>query len=183
LTASRQAARLFAYPEAALLAQRGLKALEALPDTDERAKLELPLCVTLGVSLMATRGYGGAGGEAAARPAPDPRLRLRDDRRLFPALWALWVVYLIGGRHQEALAVAHEMQIPAQSSKEPANVVEALHAIGVTHGYMGRMAEGGEYLKQALARYDPARHSYFTSLYVLDPMISSLCMLSRFEAV
>jgi adenylate cyclase len=183
LTASRQAACLFAYPEAALLAQRGLRAIEALPDTEERAKLELPLCVTLGVSLMATRGYAAPEVEAAHRRTRDLCLRLRDDRRLFPALWALWVVYLIGGRHQEALAVAQEMQIPAQSSKESANVVEALHALGVTHGYMGRMAEGGEYLKQALQRYDPARHSFFTSLYVLDPMISSLCMLSRFEAV
>ena len=75
------------------------------------------------------------------------------------------------------------MQEPARASGEPANVVEALHALGVTHGYMGRMVEGDEHLKQALALYDSARHGFFTSVYVLDPMISSLCMLARFEVV
>ena len=183
LTAARQTARLFAYPEATLLAQRGLRTASALPDSDERARLELTLWVTLGVSLMATRGYAAPEVEAAHVHARDLCRRLGDNRRLFPSLWSLHVVYLVGGRLEEAHAVAKEMQEPAKASGEPANVVEALHALGVTHGYMGRMAEGDAILKQAIALYDPARHAFFTSVYVLDPMISSLCMLARFEVV
>lgn len=183
LAAARQTARLFAYPETALLAQRGLRAAASAPESDERAKLELTLSVTLGVALMATRGYAAPEVEAAHVRARDLSRRLGDNRRLFPSLWSLHVVYLVGGRLEEALAVANEMQEPARASGEPANVVEALHALGVTHGYMGRMVEGDEHLKQALALYDPARHSFFTSVYVLDPMISSLCMLARFEVV
>lgn len=183
LAAARQTARIFAYPEAVLLAQRGLRAVASMPDSDERAKLELLLSITLGVALMATRGYAAPEVEAAHLRARDLSRRLGDNRRLFPSLWSLHVAYLVGGRLEEAFAVAKEMQEPARASGEPANVVEALHALGVTHGYMGRMVEGGAHLKQALALYDPARHSFFTSVYVLDPMISSLCMLARFEVV
>jgi hypothetical protein len=45
------------------------------------------------------------------------------------------------------------------------------------------MNEGEAHLKQSIELYDPARHAFFASLYVLDPMISSLCMLGRFEVV
>ncbi|HEY7411790.1 MAG TPA: protein kinase, partial [Vicinamibacteria bacterium] len=183
LSASRHAARLFAYPEAALLAQRGLRAVEALPDGDERIRLEHPLSVTLGISLMATRGYAAPEVEAAYRRSRDLALRLEDDRRVFPAQWALWTVLLISARLREALEVAGQMGAAAAASSEPAIGVEALHALGVTTCYLGRMTEGCVYLRQALERYDPARHAYFTSLYVLDPMLSSLCLLARFEVL
>jgi tetratricopeptide (TPR) repeat protein len=183
LAASRHAARLFAYPEAALLAQRGLRAVEALPDTEARTRLEHTLSVTLGVSLMATKGYADPEVEAAYRRSRDLALRLHDDRRLFPALWALWTVLLIGGRLREALEMAEQMQAAAEASSESAIRVEALHALGVTKGYMGRLTEGCEHLKQVLERYDPARHAFFSSLYVLDPMLSSLSMLGRFEVL
>jgi tetratricopeptide (TPR) repeat protein/predicted Ser/Thr protein kinase len=183
LSAARHAARLFAYPEAALLAQRGLRAVETLPDSEERARLEHPLSVTLGVSLMATKGYAAPEVEAAYRRSRDLAVRLQDDRRLFPAQWALWTVLLIGGRLREALEVAEQMQVAAEASTETATGVEALHALGVTKGYLGRLEEGCQHLKQVLARYDPARHAFFSSLYVLDPMLSSLSMLGRFEVL
>jgi adenylate cyclase len=183
LAASRHTARLFAYPEAALLAQRGLKALSSLPDSDERARLELSLTVTLGVALMATRGYAATEVEAAHRRARDLCLRLGDNRKLFPATWALWVVYLIGGQLTKAMEVAEQLQAVARTSPEPANEVAALNALGITVGYRGRLREGGEHLQRSVELYDPSRHTFFTSLYVLDPMITSLCMLGRFEVV
>src|SRR5207253_7046996 len=55
--AADNAIRRFAYQEAVGLARRGLELLTRLPDTTERAEQELCLQLTLGVPLIATRGY------------------------------------------------------------------------------------------------------------------------------
>jgi len=183
LAAARHAARLFAHPEAAILAQKGLRSLEALPDTDQRARLELTLSVTLGVALMATRGYAAPDVERTHLRSRELCLRLGDSRRLLPVLWALFVVYLIGGRLKRALEVAEEMQGPAEASPDPANRIEALHAMGVALGYMGRFGEARERLQRILDACDPREHPYHASVYVLDPIITSLCMMGRFRVL
>ena len=55
--AAKTALRRFAYQDAVGLARRGLKLLERLADTPARAQLELRLCLTLGVPLIAIEGY------------------------------------------------------------------------------------------------------------------------------
>src|SRR5205823_3843007 len=57
LQAARNAARVFAYPEAAILCERGLLALRTVPESRDRDAQELLFLLTLGMSLMATRGY------------------------------------------------------------------------------------------------------------------------------
>src|SRR5262249_28508342 len=57
LLAVRNAVRMFANQEAALLARRGLALLPRLPDTPARAEKELTLLIALGVSLVATKGF------------------------------------------------------------------------------------------------------------------------------
>jgi tetratricopeptide (TPR) repeat protein len=181
LAASRHAARLFAYPEAAALARKGLRAAEALPESPERSQLELALSLTLGISLMATQGYATPEVERVHQRSRELCLRLGDERRLLPVLWGLYVVHLIGGRLDKALAVAEEMQAPARASKDANVQIQALHAMGVALGYLGRMAESQEYLKGALSHLGEA--SFQPAVYVLDPSTSSLCMLGRFQVV
>ena len=45
------------YREAIAVSRRGLELLAMLPDTDERARQELRLRITLGAPLIATEGY------------------------------------------------------------------------------------------------------------------------------
>jgi tetratricopeptide (TPR) repeat protein len=182
LAASRQAAHLFAYPEAAILAHKGLRALETSPDSDDRAKRELLLSVTLGVALMATTGYASPEVERVHLRSRELCLRLGDKKRLLPTLWALYVVYLIRGELRRALEVAVEMQGPAETAA-PADRIQALHAMGVTLAYMGRNREAREYLARILEQFDPRHHPYHASVYVLDPIITSQCIMGRVLAI
>jgi predicted ATPase len=54
LRAARHATKVFAYPEAVVLCQRGLSALHSLPESPERDSRELALSLTLGIAQMAT---------------------------------------------------------------------------------------------------------------------------------
>jgi predicted ATPase len=58
--AGQQAARHSAHAEAIHYLTTALELLKALPDTTARARQELLLHLSLGASLMATKGYGAA---------------------------------------------------------------------------------------------------------------------------
>ena len=179
LSAARHAARVFAYPETALLAQRGLRALAAIPESPERDKLELPLTLTLSIALMATRGYAAPEVLRAQLRSRELCLALGDTRRLFPVLWGLWSSYLISSRLEEALQVAEQMQPAVEASEDVTVQVEALHAMGTTLGYLGRLRESRQYLDRVFERYDPAVQPFHASIYVLDPGVTSLAVLAR----
>ncbi len=182
LVASRNAARVFAYPEAVILAENGLKATHPLPDSVERQKLELSISVTLGMSLMATKGYAAPEVERTHLRSRELCLKLGDMRRLFPVLWGLWTCYLIGGRMHEAMRVAEEMLGPAEQSGDPTVLVEALHAKGSALGFMGNMAEGCAYLERVFEIYHADQAVFYAAVYLLDPGVTTKAMLSRFYA-
>jgi DNA-binding winged helix-turn-helix (wHTH) protein/tetratricopeptide (TPR) repeat protein len=60
LAAAQRAIQISAYPEAIAAAQRSLSVLEKLADSPERANLELPIRLALGLSLTQLKGYACA---------------------------------------------------------------------------------------------------------------------------
>src|SRR5262249_48896475 len=95
LLAAENAARIYAYQEAVVLARRGLEALRPLPDTPARAQCELRLQLTLGVQLQVTKGYAAPEGEQAYARARALCQQLGDTAQLFPALWGLWLFHKV----------------------------------------------------------------------------------------
>ena len=65
---------------------RGLELLQTLPDTGARAQHELLFQTTLGVALIATRGYAAPEVGAAYRRARDLCQQLGETPHLFPVL-------------------------------------------------------------------------------------------------
>lgn len=183
LAASRNAARVFAYPEAASMAERGLKTLGALPESIDRDKLELPLSMTLGISLMATKGYAAPEVVRTHIRSRELSHKLGDTRRLFPVLWALCSAYMIAGRLPQSIEVAHEMVDSAEAGDDPAMLVEALNSLGSTLSYMGRLEESRRHFERILGIYDPARQSFSMTIYLLDPLVTTLSVLSRTQAL
>lgn len=179
--AARNAARVFAYPEAILLAERGLKSVAALPDSLDRARIELGLSLSLGVAIMATRGYAVPQVEKTFIRSRDLCIQLEEHRRLFPVLWGLWTYYLIGDELQKANEVASQMMERWQSAKDPVARIEALHARGTTLGYLGDVRQAVELLNEAWATYQADPYPFYASVYVLDPAVSFLVMLARFN--
>lgn len=179
LQAARNAARVFAYPEAALLSERGMRALGALPESRERDEQELLYMLTLGMALMSTRGYAAPEVEQTYRRARALCLKLQATRRLVPVLWAIHTCLTNAGRLAEALEIAHEMGQAAESLGRQEALIESLHAVGTTLGFMGRLAEARQSLERIFEIAPVAQHEFRGSLYVLDPLVTSLSMLAR----
>ena len=142
------------------------------------ARRELDLQVALGVALIADARLGGAGGGAGLRPSPRA---LRADRGHRPAL----------ARAVRAMGVprrARRAQRGARSGRRA-----AAPGAGPSGGFRNRGGSphrrdrcllarrggrGPRDLERALALYDPERHRSLALLYVQDPRVAALSVLS-----
>lgn len=179
LHAARHAARVFAYPEAGLLCERGLRLLVTLPESKQRDEQELLFSLTLGMALMSTRGYAAPEVEQTHRRSRGLCLKLNEFRRLVPVLWGIHTCETNGGRLVAALATASEMREAAERLQQKDAIVESLHAYGTTLAFLGRLPEARQALEQIFAIAPVSQHEFRGSLYVLDPLVTSLSMLAR----
>lgn len=179
LRAARHAASVFAYPEAAILCERGLPCLLSLPESRERDARELELCLILGMAQMATRGYAAPEVEATHQRSRRLCLQLNEQRRLIRVLWALHTCLINAGELTRALELSREMRETAGALADPASIVESLHALGTTLAFMGDLVDAREALEQVFTLSPIGEHRFCGSLYVLDPCVTSLSMLAR----
>jgi len=179
LKAGQQAGHRFAEQEAVGHLEKGLGVLLTLPDTPERARLELALQTTLGPALMATRGYAAAAVGKAYRRARDLCQQLKDITQLFPVLWGLWMYHLFRAEHETANELTKQILGVAQTTGDPDLALEAHFAAGLSAFYCGELLAAREHLEQAVSAYDPERHKQLASTYGgLDPGVCSLVYLA-----
>ena len=132
LQAAENAIHRSAQHEAAALARRGLQALESLPDTPERARQELSLRMILGVALMATRGFAAAEVEPVYRRALELCEQQGAAPQAFMAQWMLGLFHYFRAEMRPANQIAAQLLELAAALPDPAMVVEAHRAMGVT---------------------------------------------------
>lgn len=173
--AADKSIRRFAYREAVALAQHGLKLLERVPDTTERAQQELTLQLTLGVPLIATKGY-------AVPDVGNVYLRARELCRLLEgtpdiseALWGLWTFYIVKADLNTALDIARELLELSERLPNPAVTMRGHLAMEVTFVYLADFAQALEHFEKALLVYDPARHRDDAFLYSQNAGVAMWC--------
>jgi predicted ATPase len=165
LVAARNAVRVFANQEAVVLARRGVELLASLPDTPERARKELGLQITLGPALFATKDWTAPDVEAAYTRAHVLCHELGQSPDLFPALWGLFLFHIARGEIQTGLHLGEQLLGLAERAQDPALLLQAHHALGPTHAFVGDWATARIHLEQAIAYYDPRQHRTHAFLY------------------
>jgi serine/threonine protein kinase/tetratricopeptide (TPR) repeat protein len=158
LTAARNATKVFASKEAVMLARRGLAALDGLPDTIERASLELKLQVALGVPLTDLSGYASAEVEQAYSRARDLCSRVSDTPTLIPVLHGLYRFYIVRGQLHKARDVVQQLITVAESTGDAKQIFIARAAMGPTLIHLGEFEGALQHLETGMAAYDPATH-------------------------
>ena len=179
LKAGQKAVSRFADREAVGHLEKGLSVLFALPDTPERAGLELTLQTSLGPALMATKGYAApAVGEAYLR-ARELCQELKDITHLFPVLWGLWMYRMVRAEHEAASELTKQILSVAQMTGDSDLALEADFAAGLSTFYSGDLLSAREHLEKAIDAYDPEQHKGLGSTYGgLDPCVCCLAYLA-----
>ena len=171
--AAGTAMRLCAYQEAILHLTQGLKLLPLLPNTPERARFELPLYLTLGAALSASKGYSAPEvGETYAR-ALELSQQIEDLPRRLQVLLGLEAFYFMRGDLRTAQQLGEQCLSLAQDTRDSSHLLQASWSLGLTLYQTGEFIRAQEYMKQSIALYDPRRHHSPRALQ--DPGVMSLC--------
>src|SRR6476661_9840379 len=116
---------LFAFREAISLSQRGLKALEGLPEDAARMQTELGLQLTLGLSLRSIQGWAAPEVEKPYVRARQICQQLGNPPELLPVLWGLTLFHAIRGDLRVFETLAEQLLAQANETGDPANLVAA----------------------------------------------------------
>jgi predicted ATPase len=168
--AAQNAARVFGHREAVALARRGLNLLALLPETAERAELELPLQTTLGLQLQVTEGYAAPAAERAYRRARD---LCSGSATPFPVVWGLWLYHKVRSELAKAQEMADELLALARRLNEPDLALQAHQALGMTAFCRGDPATSLAHTEQVATLYDAEQHRTHAFLFGHDPSVIS----------
>jgi TOMM system kinase/cyclase fusion protein len=175
--AGQRALQRSANPEAMQHLTKGLALLGTLPETPARAQQELALQMALGPALAATKGHAAPEVETAYARARELCQRMGDTPQVFPVLWGLWLFYDSRGELQTSHELGERLLTMAQFVQDPALLLQAHHALGVTSFVLGEFAPAQKHFEHRIALYNPQQHRSHAVLYGgHDP---GVCCLSQ----
>lgn len=162
--AAQTALQRSAFPEATAHVQQGLTLVATLPETPERAQLELPLHLALGSAFAGAKGIGAPEiGRAFAR-ARELSQQIGDATAIFPVLIGLTAFYNARAEHHTALELAQRCLGLAEDSRDSVQLVMAYLYIGSNLLSLGELRAAQQAFAQGLAGYEPGQHQAFISL-------------------
>lgn len=160
----RQAAQVaqgvYANEEAISYLEQALALLDGCPASLARATSKLGLLVLLGSSVAATRGYAAsetghiyARARTLCRPEDDVHL-------LFPVYWGSYGFHLVRAELRKAHTYSEQCLRLAEAEEDPALLVAAHFAMGVSLAHLGETPRARAHLEKAQGRYDPGQHHF-----------------------
>ncbi|MBV8359126.1 MAG: AAA family ATPase, partial [Deltaproteobacteria bacterium] len=172
--AAQKAAERSANAEAISHLTNALEILKTLPEDTSRAQHELALQLSLGVSLMLTKGYAATEVEAVYSRARELYNQVGESPQFYPILFGLWAFYAVRAEYKTASELGEQLVSLAQSAQDSALLVEAHAARGNTLSFLGELALAREHLEHAIALYDLKHYGSHAFTYGQDPGVHSL---------
>ena len=177
--AARNAAKVFANEEAAVLARRGLSQLAKVEESPERQTRELSLQSVLGTSLASTQGYAAPDVLVAMARARVLAEELGQQPQLAPVIWGLFAYYLVSGDMPEARTMADHFLRAAESVNDPLMLVGAHCATGMSMMYTGNVLAARTHCEHAAALYSREMRPAYHAMYRMDPGVFVHSELAR----
>ncbi|MGH7063132.1 MAG: ATP-binding protein, partial [Stellaceae bacterium] len=165
LRAGRYAAERLAHLEAIRRFDRGLTLLAAQSERPARDGREIELQLARGLSLVTTEGFGSAEAARAYTRAHQLAERGGDARRLFTAVFGLWVS--ANGRRSMHECRTHSERLQRLTAEDADDDLrlQAHHSAWTTFLFSGEPAAAHEHSEAGRRLYDPERHRSHRQLY------------------
>jgi predicted ATPase len=153
--AGQSALQRSAIPEAIVHFNKGVGLLALLPESEIRARLELPLRLGLGPALLARHGYSSVEVAQAFARAQELCEQLGDTVQLFFALVGQYYVHIVRANLPKARQVAERSLHLAEQLDNRQLLMLAHHMIGALLHWNGRFLESRRMLETALRLHNP----------------------------
>jgi predicted ATPase len=153
---------------------QGREVLRALPETPHRIQQELELLNSLGLALIAARGYTAPEVEETYRRARALCHRAEHVHHQSSTMLGLWKSAFTRVNLDEARRLADECMNMAQQKQDPAFLLTAHLTSGLTRFSLGEFVAARDHLEQARRYYDPVEYGTDAFVYGEDPGVVCL---------
>jgi predicted ATPase len=171
-----------AYVEAMAHLRKGLELLQTLPETAERAELELALQFDLAASLIVSKGWIAPEVEQAYSRALELCRQVGETPALIPVLQGLRRLYAVRGDRgdaQRARELGEQLLALAQRQHDTALLQEAHWGLGQTLFFLGELNPARTHLEQSSTFYTPRSLSSQVSRDAAGTQIACLFFTGR----
>ncbi|HQX15895.1 MAG TPA: adenylate/guanylate cyclase domain-containing protein [Anaerolineales bacterium] len=170
-----QTAGDFAHARAAIAEahhhfNKAISLLQTLPDTPERAQLELPLVLSMGNIYAMIKGLGSAEAVQAYQRAREIATQLGDSPQFFFILIGLWSTVNTHSDMKASQELVDELLRIAERDSIPMYLTWAYFAKALTDYELGHFSEVGESIEKMLKNYKAEEHTWAP----FDPKVTSL---------
>ncbi len=172
--AGQQAAWQSANADAITLLTTALELLKTLPDTAARARQELILQLSLGASLMVTKGFSAAEVEQSYTRAQELCLQVGEPLQIAQVLFGLHSSNAVRGNFKASRALGEQFLTVAYRRQDATLSLVVHSLLGLTLLWRGEFALAQAHLEQAGAFYDPAPHHDLAYHMGQDPGVLAL---------
>ncbi|HEX4039146.1 MAG TPA: protein kinase [Acidobacteriaceae bacterium] len=169
LMAAQNALLLFASSEAESLARRGIACVQALPDSDGKARAEMGLQQLLGLALRNLKTHSRPEAAAIQQRVLELAEQLNDYPTQFAVHYSIAQFFNIHQDFPQALRQAEHCLRIAQQQKD-ARMVAAAHLVsGDITTHQGRLLDSRRHLEAVGENYDPADAPFYARFVGTDP--------------
>jgi tetratricopeptide (TPR) repeat protein len=155
-----------------------LHLLRALPETPQRNKEEIEILLALGIPLIAVQGYAAAETREAFSRGRSLCLKLGSRPEYFQALFGLWGNSWMGGKNDEALAMANEFLSKSRETSDSILLMVAHRVMGSTFLTIGEFETSRRHFDKSIALSKTERRQSVYTIYMVEPQVASLLLLS-----
>jgi class 3 adenylate cyclase/predicted ATPase len=178
LKAGRRAGERSANIEAIAHLRRGIALLDRLTETVEKKRRELVLQASLGMPLIATRGYSAAETGAAWTRTRELAEELGETAPLLRALYGLWAHNLVGGDIRAGREMADRFLALAEAEHDTQACLVGHRILGVSLHGLGMQEQARAQIERALDLYDPLVHRSLAYSFGQDQRVAGLSFLA-----
>ena len=176
--AGQRAVDRSAYLESITHLTNGLELLQTLPGPPERIQQELQLRATLGLALIATKGFGAPEVKIAYDRARELCSQQGETPQLFPILRGLAAFYSARAEHQTTYELAEQCLSLAKRQQDPVLLIGAHFELGATLFYKGDFSQSLDHFEQGLSLYNPKEHRSHLFAYGYDLGVACLSRMA-----
>ena len=164
----QQAMQRCSYSNAIQYVLNGLERLKLLPDDPLRLGQELSLQLTLGASLMATKGWAVPEVAEAFGRAEELCRQMGEVPQLVPVLYGIWGFCMVSGELIRAKEVGNQLLTLAQAAANPVFIVAAHFTLIVTFHWTGDLETSKQHFVQMMQYYSPLQRPAIIALFGSD---------------
>lgn len=167
-----------AYHESVGHLTKAIALLEHWPASTERIQQELMLQISLGVALMAIKGYAAPEAKKAYDRARELCQQIGGTPQLVPVLRGLAAFYYVRAELPTARQLGEQLLRLVQKQQDQALLLEAHQELGGTLSNLGELTAALSHLEEGIRLYDPQKHHVHAVIYGQDPGVTCLCRAS-----